>query len=185
MPSRLFYTGPSLPTLHEEYAKHSRIDEAAQLTSESSVLIEAPLPPVWALLSDVAQWPSWYPQMTVLSIGAVRPDAPLHWKRGRVAIRSTFAVVDPPHELTWTGRFFGYNAVGQHLLEPAGDNRTKVTIRESLTGPLLPVLYRESTLQAGHQQWLAALKAAAEHNALPHPASAANVDANRRDNSGN
>jgi Polyketide cyclase / dehydrase and lipid transport len=146
MLSRLFYTGPSLPTLHEEYAKHSRIDEAAQRTSESSVLIEAPVPQVWALLSDVARWPSWYPQMTVLSIGAVRPDAPLHWKLGRVAIRSTFAVVNPPHEL---------------------------------------LLYRESTLQAGHQEWLAALKTAAGQAALPHPASAANVDANRRDNSGN
>jgi len=94
-------------------------------------------------------------------------------------------VLNPPHELTWTGRFLGYNAVDQHLLEPAGDNRTKVTIRESLAGPLLPLLYRESTLQAGHQHWLAALKTAAEQAALPHPASAANVDANRRDNSGN
>jgi hypothetical protein len=44
-------------------------------------------------------------------------------------------VLNPPHELTWTGRFLGYNAVDQHLLEPAGDNRTKVTIRESLAGP--------------------------------------------------
>jgi len=94
--SRLFYTGPSLPTLHEEYAKHSRIDEAAQRTSEGSVLIEAPVPQVWALLSDVARWPSWYPQLTVLSIGAVRPDAPLHWKLGRVAVRSTSAGAQPP-----------------------------------------------------------------------------------------
>jgi hypothetical protein len=42
MLAKLFYTGPSLHTLHEEYAKQSRIDEAAQLTSESSVLIDAP-----------------------------------------------------------------------------------------------------------------------------------------------
>jgi hypothetical protein len=47
------------------------------------------------------------------------------------------------------------------------------------------MLTRESTLQAGHQQWLAALKTAAEQAALPRPASAANLDANRRDNSGN
>ena len=119
MLARLFYTGPTLRTLHEEYAKRSRI-------------------------------------------GEVRPDAPLHWKLGRVAIRSMFAVVDPPHELTWTGRFLGYNAVDQHLLEPAGGNRTKVTVRESLAGPLLPRLYRQSALQAGHQQWLTDLKAAVE-----------------------
>ena len=170
MLAKLFYTGPSLPTLHEEYAKHSRIDEAAPLTSESSTVIDAPITQVWALVSDVARWPAWYPRMSVLSIGAVRPDAPLRWKLGRLTMRSTFAVVDPPHELTWTGRFLGYHAVDQHLLEPAGDGRTRVTIRESLAGPLLPLLYRQPTLQAGHQQWLAALKAAAEHTTLPRPA---------------
>ena len=31
MPVKLFYTGPSLGTLHEEYAKKSRIDEQAPL----------------------------------------------------------------------------------------------------------------------------------------------------------
>ncbi len=53
-------------------------------------------------------------------------------------MRSTFAVVNPGHELTWTGRFLGYKAVDQHLLEPAGNGRTTVTIRESLAGPCSP-----------------------------------------------
>jgi len=56
-------------------------------------------------------------------------------------MRSTFAVVTPRRELTWTGRFLGYKAVDQHLLEPAGNGRTTVTIRESLAGPLLPLFY--------------------------------------------
>jgi hypothetical protein len=73
-------------------------------------------------------------------------------------MRSTFAVVNPGRELTWTGRFLGYKAVDQHLLEPAGNGRTTVTIRESLAGPLLPLLYRPSQLQAGHQRWLTVLK---------------------------
>jgi hypothetical protein len=50
---------------------------------------------------------------------------------------------------------------------------------------MLPLFYRRSTLQAGHQQWLAALKSAAEQTELPTPDSAASVDTNRRDNSGN
>ena len=73
-------------------------------------------------------------------------------------MRSTFAVVNPGHELTWTGRFLSYKAVDQHLLEPAGNGRTTVTIRESLAGPLLPSCTARANCQAGHQRWLTALK---------------------------
>jgi hypothetical protein len=92
MPAKLFYTGPSLGTLHEEYAKKSRI--------------------------------AWYPEFTVLDLGEVHPGAPMRWKLGGLTMRSTFAVVNPGRELTWTGRFLGYKAVDQHLLEPAGNGRT-------------------------------------------------------------
>jgi hypothetical protein len=162
MPAKLFYTGPSLGTLHEEYAKKSRIDEQAPLTSGASITIDAPGPAVWAVISDVAGWPAWYPEFTVLELGEVRPGAPMRWKLGGLTMRSTFAVVNPGRELTWTGRFLGYKAVDQHLLEPAGNGRTIVTIRESLAGPLLPLLYRPSQLQAGHQRWLTALKTTLE-----------------------
>ena len=57
MPAKLFYTGPSLGTLHEEYAKKSRIDEQAPLISVASITIEAPGPAVWAVIGDVAGWP--------------------------------------------------------------------------------------------------------------------------------
>ena len=120
MTANLFYTGPSLGTLHEEYAKKSRIDEQAPLTSEASITIGAPVPAVWAVLSDVARWPAWYPRFTVLELGDVRPDAPMRWKLGGLTMRSTFAVVSPGRELTWSGRFLGYEAVDQHFLEPAG-----------------------------------------------------------------
>jgi hypothetical protein len=55
-----------------------------------------------------------------------------------------------------------YKAVDQHLLEPAANGRTTVTIRESLASPLLTLFYRPSQLQARHQQWLTALKTTLE-----------------------
>lgn len=64
--------------------------------------------------------------------------------------------------MTWSGRFLGYKAVDQHLLEPAGNGGTTVTMRESLAGPLLPSFTGPSQLQASHQQWLTALKTAIE-----------------------
>lgn len=166
MPGTLFYTGPSLHTLHEEYAKNSRIDAAAPLTVTSSIVIDAPPEQVWAVLSDVAGWPAWHPAMTVRRLDAVRPDATLRWKLGRVPIRSTFAVVSPPRELTWTGRFLGYKAVDQHVLAPTADGRTTATIRESLAGPLLPLLFSQAKLEAGHRRWLADLKARVENGAI-------------------
>ncbi len=162
MPAKLLYSGPSLGTLHEEYAKKSRIDEQAPLISVASIAIDAPRSAVWAVISDVAGWPAWYPEFTVLELGEVRPDTPVRWKLGGLTMRSTFAVVNPDHELTWTGRFLSYKAVDQHLLEPAGNGRTTITMRESLAGPLLSLLYRPSQLQAGHQRWLTALKTALE-----------------------
>jgi hypothetical protein len=166
MPAALFYTGPSLRALHEDYAKNSRIDAAAPLTVTSSIIIDAPPDQVWAVLSDVAAWPAWHPAMTVFSLDAVRPDATLRWKLGRVPIQSTFAVVSPPRELTWTGRFLGYKAVDQHLLGPAPDGRTTATMRESLAGPLLPLLFSRAKLEAAHQRWLADLKTRVENGAI-------------------
>jgi len=158
MISKLFYSGPSLADLHERYAARSRIDEAAPATCSVSAVISAPPARVWAVLSDVAGWPAWYPGMRVLDIGEVRPGARLRWQTGGVTIRSVFAVVERERELTWTGRFLCYKAVDRHLLEPLPGGRTRVTIAESLAGPLLPLLYSSARLRAGHERWLAALR---------------------------
>ena len=72
-------------------------------------------------------------------------------------MRSIFAVVAPPRT-DLVRAVPGDKAVDQHLLEPAGNGGTTVTMRESLAGLLLPLFYRPSQLQAGHQQWLTALK---------------------------
>ncbi len=162
MATKPLCTRPSLSTLHEEYAKKSRIDEEAPVTSTASILIGAPPSRVWAVVADVARWPSWHAPVTVLSLGEVRPDAVMRWKLGGTTIRSTFAVVAPERELTWTGRVLGYKAVDQHLVEPAGDGHTEVTIRESLAGPLLPLLFSQARLHAQHQRWLTDLKTRVE-----------------------
>ena len=50
----------------------------------------------------------------------------------------------------------------RHLVEPLPGGRTRVTIAESLAGPLLPLLYPAAKLRAGHERWLAAFRRAAE-----------------------
>jgi hypothetical protein len=48
------------------------------------------------------------------------------------------------------------------LLDATSDTTTRVRSEESMAGPLLPLVYGSAKLQAGLEQWLTALKAAAE-----------------------
>ncbi|MFC4057248.1 SRPBCC family protein [Planomonospora corallina] len=156
----LFYSGPSLAVLHAEYAARGRIDPGAQLVSSSSLVVDAPPARVWEVMADLASWPSWASGIEILQLGEVRPGAPFRWRLGGTTLRSRFAVVEAGHELTWSGVFLFFKAVDRHLLEPAAGGRTKVTVEESLAGPLLPLLYSRARLRANHERWLSDLAAA-------------------------
>ncbi|MGI5485355.1 SRPBCC family protein [Microtetraspora malaysiensis] len=162
MASTLFYSGPALTVLHDEYARHGRVDPNAQLVSSSSVVVDAPVERAWTVMADLATWPRWASNLEIVELSDVRPGAPFRWKLNGVALRSRFAVVTPERELTWTGVFFGYKAVDRHVLEPLDGGRTRITVEESLAGPLLPLFYSERKLRANHERWLAELKAAVE-----------------------
>ncbi|MGI5238376.1 SRPBCC family protein [Dactylosporangium sp. CA-139066] len=149
-----------LAVLHREYALQGRIDAAAPVTSESSIVIDAPPQRVWAVLADLRSWPEWSPKRRVLRLGEMAPGVSFRWKLGAVAVNSTFAVVEPGRELTWSGVVAGYKAVDQQVLEPLPGGRTRVTMRESLDGPLVRVLFGAKRLRAGHEEYLRELQQA-------------------------
>ena len=159
MASRLLYSGPSAEVLHREYAARGRVDPGAQLRSSSSRVIGHPVDRVWRALTDLPAWPSWAANVRVTEFDGVRPGARFRWRLNGVAIRSRFGVVRPHRELTWTGAFLWFRAVDRHLLEPLGEDATRVTIEESLAGPLLPLCYSAARLRANHDRWLADLAA--------------------------
>lgn len=137
---------------------------AGPLTSSSSVVIDAPVAAVWATVADIRSWPTWYRDFEIKELTEVAPGGTLRWKLRGAPIRSRFAVVAPERELTWHGRMFGYQAVDRHVLEPTDGGRTTVTLSESLTGPLVTLLYSETRLRASHEAWLTALKTFVEGN---------------------
>lgn len=155
----MFSFGPSLASLHSEYAMRHRIDAAAPVTSNSSIVIDAAPAEVWSVLSDLRRWPDWSPTRRILRLEEMVPGASFRWRLGPVRITSTFAVVEPGHELTWTGVVAGYKAVDQQVLEALPGGRTRVTIRESLAGPLVTMVFGAAKLRAGHEQYLAELQA--------------------------
>lgn len=163
MLNRLFYGGPSIGVLHEEYAKKGRIDAEAPGKAFHEVLIEAPIERVWGLLSDVPRWGDWESDVHDVRLdSAVAVDARFVWKNGKVRIRSTFAVVDAGRELTWTGVSSGAKAVHRHVLEPTDRGATRVFSEESMAGPLLVLFFDGAKLRTGMEKWLTALKTATE-----------------------
>ncbi|MEW9547333.1 SRPBCC domain-containing protein [Nonomuraea sp. NPDC050783] len=160
---KVFYAGPSIERLHEEYAKKGLLDQDAPVRSSSTVVIDAPAGKVWKLLADMANWPDWRSDARVVELGEVQPDATFRWKIRGMTITSTFAVVAPERELTWTGVAMGFvKAIDRMKLHETGDGRTRVTIEESMSGPLLPLFYNTAKLRQGHEDILRMLKVAAE-----------------------
>lgn len=162
MLNRLIYRGPAMATLHEQYAKQGRIDDQAFVSASATIDIAAPVERVWAMLSDVPNWHAVDATIHDVNMhGGVAVDTPFTWSKGKAGITSRFAVVDPHRELTWTGLSFGAKAVHRHLLE-ATDLGTRLHSEESMAGPLVVLFYSREKLEADLQQWLEAVKTAAE-----------------------
>ena len=160
---RLFYGGPSIGVLHEEYTKRGHIDERAPVKSSGEIRIGAPVELVWELLTDLRGWEGWAPGVhDVRLYSAVAVDARFSWSMGRTRIKSVIAKVEPGRELTWTGAALWTKAVDRHVLESTEDGATRLYVEESLAGALVPLLFSRAKLEVQHQRWLAALKAVAE-----------------------
>ncbi|WP_396452125.1 SRPBCC family protein [Actinomadura sp.] len=158
---------PDLATLHDEYALRGRIDEAAPVTNTSSTWIDAPPARVWAVLADLRGWEAWAPGFRLRALDAVEPGREFRWSQNGTPLRSRFAVVDPERELSWTGSFLGfYRAVDRMVLAPERGG-TRVTLQESLDGPLVRLIYGPDKLRAGHEARLAALNSHIGNRARP------------------
>lgn len=162
--SHLLYRGPRLHILHERYAKQGRIDEQAAVTAAQSVRVDAPPRQVWQVLSTAEAWPDVASDISAVDLpGGVTPDAAFTWMNGRTRIKSRFAVVEPLRELTWTGVSSGARAVHRNVLHQLNDHQTQLQSEESMAGPLLTLFYNSNKLSAALEDWLRAVKSAAEH----------------------
>ncbi|AUG78807.1 hypothetical protein CFP65_4040 [Kitasatospora sp. MMS16-BH015] len=160
----LFRVGPSLATLDRDYARAGRVDSAAPVQARHQVAVAAPPGQVFALITDVAGWPRWFPAVegVELSPGPLRPGSEFRWRNGKNRIRSTVATLIPGQEISWTGVCSGARAVRRHLLTETADGGTLLTVEESMSGLLLTLFYDSDRLQRATGAWLEALQAIAE-----------------------
>ncbi|ABD12618.1 hypothetical protein CcI156_20170 [Frankia sp. CcI156] len=163
MTSNLLYRGPGIAELHEEYAKKRVLDEKAPVKAAAEISVAAPTEKVWRLISEIDRWPAWNPAVRDVQVhGGVAVDTSFIWVNGKSRVRSTLAVVDPLHEITWSGVSAGIKAVHRNVLERTPDGTVRVTSMESMSMPFLGLIFSSTKLRSGLNDWLTALRQAAE-----------------------
>lgn len=126
MLKQVFYRGPPLEVLHEEYAKKGYIDDAAPVKTSSDIYIQAPVEQVWKLLINLPAWPMIDTAIRTVSLNTtVSVDAHFSFVLKGFPIQAKIAVVDPGRELTWTGVSLWFKSIDVHKLEPAHDSGTR------------------------------------------------------------
>jgi uncharacterized protein YndB with AHSA1/START domain len=143
------------------------INRNAPATAEGELRIGADPQTVFAVISAIDQWPSWNPDVRSVSVeGPVQSGTVFRWKSGPSSLTSTLQVVDPPHEIAWTGTTMGIKAVHVFRFQ-AADGGTLAHSEESWEGLIASLLkgYSRRTLEKGIRSVLAHLKAEAERRA--------------------
>lgn len=119
---------------------------------------------VWDVLTDLAAWPSWNPDVKSMAFeGGLAEGAEFRWKAGPGTITSTIRRVERPLLIGWTGKTLGMSAVHVYRLERR-DGGTLVTTEESFDGPIARLARRplRRMLAASLEGGLRALKTRVE-----------------------
>ena len=154
--------GESLAALNR-LAEIGSIHEEAPVTTHLQIQIAAPTAKVWALLIDAPSWPKWQkPIERVTAPGPLGDGVTFFWRTGGTNIRSQVQLFEPEHRLSWTGTAMTAKAVHVWELKPEPGNRTLLTMKESMDGPLMAKIYSSKELGEAGNEWLLALKRAAE-----------------------
>jgi uncharacterized protein YndB with AHSA1/START domain len=143
------------------------INRNAPATAEGERQIAADPQTVFAVISAIDQWPSWNPDVKSVELqGPVQEGTVFRWKSGPSTLTSTLQVVDPPHEIAWTGTTMGIKAVHVFRFQ-ANDVGTLARSEESWEGLIASLLkgYSRKTLDKGIRSVLSHLKTEAERRA--------------------
>jgi uncharacterized protein YndB with AHSA1/START domain len=143
------------------------INRNAPATAEGELQIAADPQTVFAVISAIDQWPSWNPDIKSVTLhGPVQPGTGFRWKSGPSSLTSTLQVVDPPHQIAWTGRTMGIKAVHVFRFQDR-DGGTLARSEESWEGVLASLLkgYSRRSLDKAIRSILSHLKVEAERRA--------------------
>jgi hypothetical protein len=143
------------------------INRSAPATAAGETQIDADPETVFSVISAIDEWPSWDRDVRSVKLeGPLQRGTVFRWKSGPTSLVSTLQVVDPPNELSWTGKAMSVKAIHVFSFEPK-DGGTLARSEESWEGLVASLLrgYSRRTLDKGITDVLAQLKAEAERRA--------------------
>lgn len=141
-------------------------------TIETEIEIDAPVETVWEVITDLDAYYEWNPFIPMAS------GEPHVGERIRIRVeppgsfggtfRPRVEIHEPNRRLVWLGRL-GLPGLfdGRHDLaaESLPESRTRFVQRETFSGLLVPVFFRENAVRRGYESMNAALKERAETRA--------------------
>lgn len=143
--------------------RQQQIQENAPVKASAEVVIHAPIERVWTVFTDVQQWPRWQHDISKTSLsGPLANDVSFTWQAGGTPIYSHVVVFTPQKTVVWTGKASIAKAVHVWTFTSLGPDSTRVSCRESMSGPMLSWFYTSDDLQSTLDHWMRDLKAAAE-----------------------
>lgn len=151
-----------------QLARHGQVQRSAPVQARSSITIDASQAQVWCMLTDIAHWPSWQPD-----IQAVSGPSPLDmgnqfsWSTGGMDIHATVALWESPHQIAWTGTASIAKAIHVFTLTPLGPDKTEVVSNESMDGLLLSFFYDSADLKKANDDQLKNMAAEARRASRP------------------
>jgi len=156
--------GPAPSALHA-LAAAGEVQPDAPLRSKHEVVVQAPRAIVWTALTEAGRWPEWHRAVrSVEAPGALAPDVVFKWNNEGTTVTSRVAVARAAELLAWTGSASVAKAIHVWRLTSNG-GATRVTVEETMDGPLLAWLYPQKKLDEAVVAWLADLKVEAERRA--------------------
>jgi short-subunit dehydrogenase/uncharacterized protein YndB with AHSA1/START domain len=150
----------------------------------NEIVIRASAERVWALLTDVERWPSWYRACRWVRLESTSAPASagsaagpsFRWKAHPVVLRSTVVAADRPSSFTFVADARGLHAERTFTLRPAPDGlSTGVISHETQVGlvPWLGRVWLAPRLRAANQVMFDDLARAAGSGVVTHATSAA------------
>jgi hypothetical protein len=113
---------------------------------ETEAVIDARPEDVWPVLADTSSWPDW--DSGVLGVEGEAAEGSRIKIRSEVNPKRAYPVrvveFEPNLQMAWLGGMpLGlFKGVRRYTLTPEGEGRTRFTMREEFTGPLLPLIWR-------------------------------------------
>lgn len=138
---------------------------------EESVMINAPLPVVWRVFSEMEAWGGWNTvceNCCIVSGDSMAQDTCFTFSMRPyylpIKVQPTITKCDPGKEVIWQGNRFGVYAVHSFIFDEK-ENGVLLTSSESFRGPLLwlsKLIFIPKRLHRLTQQLMTAIKTQAE-----------------------